>query len=253
LGLDEPAPQRYLEWLGGVITLDFGTSLALNEPVATAIRPRLLNSLILVIATFALLVPLSIVFGVWTAIREGSRMDLFGQVGSLSLTALPEFVVAAALIILFAFVWPVLPAISLTVTPRSLVLPTATLVLVSVAWTGRLIRAGVIEALRADHVAMARLKGLPERLVVRRHVLPQALGPSIQAFALTVGYIAGGVVVVESVFAFDGMGRGLVTAAASRDIPMVQAYTLILACFYIFANLIADLLTMLLNPQLRAT
>jgi peptide/nickel transport system permease protein len=211
------------------------------------------NSLVLVVATFAILVPLSIAFGIWTAIREGSRMDLAGQVGSLALTALPEFVVAAALIILFALVWPILPAVSLTVTPRSLVLPTATLVLVSVAWTGRLIRAGVIEALHADHVTMARLKGLPERVVIRRHVLPQALGPSIQAFALTVGYVAGGVVVVESVFAFDGMGQGLVTAAASRDIPMVQAYTLILAFFYIVANLVADLLTILFNPQLRAT
>jgi peptide/nickel transport system permease protein len=211
------------------------------------------NSLVLVVATFAILVPLSIAFGIWTAIREGSRMDVAGQVGSLALTALPEFVVAAALIILFALVWPILPAVSLTVTPRSLVLPTATLVLVSVAWTGRLIRAGVIEALHADHVTMARLKGLPERVVIRRHVLPQALGPSIQAFALTVGYVAGGVVVVESVFAFDGMGQGLVTAAASRDIPMVQAYTLILAFFYIVANLVADLLTILFNPQLRAT
>ncbi len=169
----------------------------------------------------------------------------------LVFTALPEFTLGAILALLFGVVWPILPAVSLEVSFTTLVLPVATLSLAAIAYTARFIRAGVIEALAADHVQMARMKGLPEKLVIRRHVLPNALGPTLQAFALVVGWLAGGVVVVEYLFGYPGMGEGLVRAISARDVPVVQAYTLIIAAAYIVANLLADLLTVALNPRLR--
>ena len=201
----------------------------------------------------ALLVPLSLLIGTAAALARGSLFDGITQTTMLVFTALPEFTLGAILALLFGVLWPVLPAVSIDVSFLSLVLPVATLTLAAVAYTARFIRAGVIEALLADHVQMARMKGLPARLVIRRHVLPNSLGATLQAFALVVGWLAGGVVVVEFLFAYPGMGAGLISAISARDVPVVQAYTLIIAAVYVAANLSADLLTVLLNPRLRAT
>lgn len=266
MGLDQPPVERYADWLVGTTQLDFGKSLiegitldiagggqGTGVPVTDLIRPRLKNTGILLLVTLLILIPMSIVIGTATAIARGSKFDGFMQTAMLVFTAVPEFTLGALLALFFGVLWPILPAVSLQVTPKSLVLPVATLTLTAVAYTARFIRAGVINALAADHVQMARMKGLPERLVIRRHVLPNALGPTLQAFALVVGWLAGGVVIVEYLFAYPGVGEGLIRAISGRDVPVVQAYTLIIAATYVVANLIADLLTVALNPRLRTT
>lgn len=263
LGLDEPMITRYWHWLTGIVQLHFGNSItvgfenllngkpALGAPVAGLIGGHVLDTMILAGISLALIVPLSILIGVWSGLHEGSRGDGATQVVILALTALPEFVMGVILVIIFAFVWPVLPAVSLGPTPKNLVLPVATLVALSVGYTARFIRAGVVEAAQSDYVALARLKGLPERVVVRRHILPNSVGPSLQAFALVTGWLAGGIVIVEYLFAYPGMGQDLVSAVSRRDLPVIQAYTLILATVYVLANLVADILIILVNPKLR--
>jgi peptide/nickel transport system permease protein len=155
------------------------------------------------------------------------------------------------LVLAFAIAWPVLPAVAFQVTPEALVLPVATLLMLSIAYTARMVRAGVIEVLSSEYVAMARLKGMPERSVIRHHVLPNAIGPSLHAFALTAAWLAGGVVIVEYLFAYPGIGRLLIDAVTSRDVPMVEAVSLILAAVYVVGNLLADVATILLTPRLR--
>ena len=166
---------------------------------------------------------------------------------------MPSFAVGIALILLFAFIWKLLPAVSLTLSTRSLVLPVATLVLGWVPFTARMVRAGVVGALESDFVQMARLKGLPEARVVRRHVLPNALVPAIQAFALTAASMPAGVVIVEYLFSFQGIGNTLVQAVENRDTATVEAITMILVVVYIVANLISDIATVLLTPRLRTS
>jgi peptide/nickel transport system permease protein len=265
LGLSESAHQRYLDWIAGAITLDLGNSLtqnvafsadgsrAVGAPVREIITRPVNNSAVLIALTLMVVIPLSVALGTLAALREGTRLDSGIQTVTLAASALPEFVLGAALIILFGFVWPVLPAVSFDVTPAALVLPVATLAAVSVAWVARLIRSGVIDVLRADHVALARLKGLPEALVIRRHVLPNAMAPALQAFAVITGYLAGGIVVVEFLFDYPGMGKGLVAAIRVQDVPVIQAYTLLLAGTYVVANIVADVLTIATNPRLRSS
>ena len=169
----------------------------------------------------------------------------------MALVALPEFVVGIVLVLAFAIAWPVFPAVTFQVTATGLVLPVATLLMLSLAYTARMVRAGVIEVLSSEYVAMARLKGMPERSVIRHHVLPNAIGPSLHAFALTAAWLAGGVVIVEYLFAYPGIGRLLIDAVTSRDVPMVEAVSLILAAVYVIGNLLADVATILLTPRLR--
>jgi peptide/nickel transport system permease protein len=254
MGLDQPAVPRYFEWLRGVATLDFGKSLVVQDtPVSAVISGPLVNTGILLLVTVALLIPLSLVIGTATAIARGSWFDGGSQTIMLALHALPEFTLGAILVLLFAFIWPILPAVSITVTPNAIILPVATLTLTAVAYTSRFVRAGVIQALASDHVQMARMKGLPERLVLRRHVLPNALGATVQAFSLVIGWLAGGIVVVEYLFAYPGLGSALIRSISARDVPVVQACTLIVALTYTIANALADLLTVALNPRLRTT
>jgi peptide/nickel transport system permease protein len=251
LGLNRPAIVRYGDWLSGVVRFDFGTSVANHVPVSKLIDRRLKNTGILMLVTMILLVPLSLLLGTVSGLRHGSRLDATIQVATLSTVALPEFVVGITLILVFAIGWSVLPAVSLTASATNLVLPVATLLLLSVAYTARMVRAGVIDALRSEHVTMARLKGMPENLVIRRHVLPNALGPACHAFALTLAWLAGGIVIVETLFAYPGIGDGLVQAVAARDYPTVEAICLVLAAVYVFANLAADVFTIMFTPRLR--
>jgi peptide/nickel transport system permease protein len=262
LGTDRPAPERYVDWLSGVATLDFGRSVtqgvgafaeagAGGTPVTELIGTSIKNTAILAAVALVLLVALSILLGTVAAIRQGRPLDSSIQVVGLVFIAVPEFVLGAVLVILFSFVWPVLPAVSVDVTARTLVLPVATLVLCMLGVTVRLVRVGVIEVLQTNYVASARLRGIREATVLRRHVLPNSLGPTMQVFAIATGLFVGGVVVVEYLFGYPGIGTGFVNAVAGRDYPVVQAYTLVLAAAYIVANIIADVVTVLSNPRLR--
>jgi peptide/nickel transport system permease protein len=251
LGLDRPAALRYVDWLGGIAQLDLGKSAVNNVRVSDTIAQPLRNSALLVAVTLGLLIPLSLLLGTAAALRRGSFFDIGSQLVTVALVALPEFVVGIALVLAFAIAWPVLPAVTFQVSAEGLVLPVATLLMLSLAYTARMVRAGVIEVLSSEYVAMARLKGMPERSVIRHHVLPNAIGPSLHAFALTAAWLAGGVVIVEYLFAYPGIGRLLIDAVTSRDVPMVEAVSLILAAVYVIGNLLADVATILLTPRLR--
>jgi peptide/nickel transport system permease protein len=251
LGLNRPAGLRYVDWLQGIAHLDLGKSAVNQVRVSTTIAQPLRNSALLVAVTLALLIPLSLLLGTAAALRRGSFFDLGSQLVTVALVALPEFVVGIVLVLAFAIAWPVLPAVTFQVNAKGLVLPVATLLMLSLAYTARMVRAGVIEVLSSEYVAMARLKGMPERSVIRHHVLPNAIGPSLHAFALTAAWLAGGVVIVEYLFAYPGVGRLLIDAVTSRDVPMVEAVSLILAGVYVVGNLLADIATILLTPRLR--
>jgi len=259
LGLNKPMTEQYLSWLGGVLTGDFGNSLAQDEPVTQLLSRRVINTFILVGIAALLSIPISLLLGSLTALRRDSKFDISVSIGSLSLAALPEFVIGIILILLFAtqvFNW--LPAVS-RVDPSlpivqqldMFVLPALTLTLAVAPYITRILRASTIEVLESEYVMMARLKGLPERLVLNRHAVPNALAPALQVTALNLAWLAGGVVVVEYLFAFPGIGSALVDAVANRDMPMVQAICLIIAGVYVLANLTADILTILVSPRLR--
>jgi peptide/nickel transport system permease protein len=250
-GLDRPAATRYWEWISGVARGDLGRSVANGVEVKAIISRPVRNTSILVLATLALLIPSCVLVGTFAALRRDSRLDVTIQLVTVATGALPEFAVGIVLILLFALLWPVFPAVSLTVTPASLVLPTASLLILTFAYTTRMVRAGVINVLDSDYVAMARLKGLPERLVIRRHVLPNALVPTVQAFALQTAWLVGGIVIVENLFAYPGVGNGLVQAITSRDNATVESLTLLLATVYIAGNLVADVFAILMTPRLR--
>jgi peptide/nickel transport system permease protein len=197
--------------------------------------------------------------GVVAALRKDSLFDHASSVLALAVTSLPEFVVAITLIILFAtVVWHVLPAVSLLgpgtyawASPRELILPVATLVVVTVPYIIRMTRAAMVEALASDYVEMARLKGLPVRRVLVVHALPNAVAPVVQVLGLTFLYLAGGIVVVEYVFAFPGIGQSLVNAVTNRDVPVIQMIVLLLAGFYVGVNIIADVVALLATPRRR--
>ena len=259
LGLNKPMTEQYLSWLGGVVTGDFGNSLAQDEPVTDLIGRRVLNSFILVFIAALVSVPVSLLLGSLTALRRDSKFDVTVTVGSLGLAALPEFVIGIILILLFATqVFKVLPSVSNVDSSVPIVqqldmfiLPALTLTLAVAPYITRILRASTIEVLESEYVMMARLKGLPERLVLNRHAVPNALAPALQVTALNLAWLAGGVVVVEYLFAFPGIGSLLVDSVANRDMPMVQAITLIIAAVYVVANLTADILTILVSPRLR--
>jgi peptide/nickel transport system permease protein len=259
LGLNRPIATQYLGWLGNVLSGNLGNSLVQDKPVTDLLSRRVANTFILVFVAALLSVPISLFLGSLTALRRDSKFDVSVSIGSLSLAALPEFVIGIILILLFAtqvFHW--LPAVS-NVNPDVpiyqqldlFILPAITLTLAVAPYITRILRASTIEVLESEYVMMARLKGLPERLVLNRHALPNALAPALQVTALNLAWLAGGVVVVEYLFAFPGIGSALVDAVANRDMPMVQAICLIIAAVYVLANLTADILTILVSPRLR--
>ena len=250
-GLDRPVIVRYGDWISGAVRLDFGVSIANRQPVSDLIGLRLRRTAIILGIALAIIFPLALVVGTASALRRDTLLDSGLQVSMLSLASLPSFVVGIALIVLFSFVWHLLPAVALDLSPRALVLPIATLVLGWMPFTARMVRVGVVQALDSEYVQMARLKGLPERDVVRSHVLPNSLVPAIQAFALTAAGMPAGIVIVEYLFGFQGIGVFLIDSVRSRDAPTVEAVTLILVVVYIVANLLSDIFTILLTPRLR--
>jgi peptide/nickel transport system permease protein len=259
LHLEDSVVTQYLKWLGGILTGDLGRSAATQAPVSELLSDRVGNSLFLVLISALVAIPLSLVIGVWTAMRRDRPADHILSTTSLVLAALPEFVIGIALILVFATgLMHVLPAVSLLGPgekayddPRVVVLPAATLVLAVVPYISRIMRGSMVEVLESEYVTMATLKGLARRTVIWRHAVPNAIVPAIQVTALQLAYLAGGVVVVEYVFSYPGIGRALVEAVANRDMPVVQAVTMLAAGIYVGLNLLADIATILVTPKLR--
>jgi peptide/nickel transport system permease protein len=251
--------EQYWSWLSGLLRGNLGRSLAAQEPVTTLLGPKLVNSAVLVAISAVVSIPLSVAIGCWAALKREKIFDSVSSILLLALAALPEFVVAVVLVILFAtIVFHVLPAVS-TIPPGSepwdnipaLVLPCLTLVIAVAPYVARIMRASMIEVLESDYVEMARLKGLPERTVLLRHALPNALGPVFQVIALNLAYLAGGIVVVEYVFNYAGIGSALQDAVVNHDLPVVQALAMLIAALYVALNLIADVATIMVTPRLR--
>lgn len=259
LHLNDSVVSQYLQWLGGLLTGDLGTSAATQEPVSDLLSARVGNSSVLVLVASLVAIPLSLLIGVWTAMRRDRAADHITSTATLVLAALPEFVIGIALILLFTTsVFHVLPAVSLLPPgthawedPDVVVLPAATLVLAVTPYISRIMRGSMVEVLESEYVTMARLKGLPERTVIWRHAVPNAIVPAIQVTALQLAWMAGGVVVVEFVFQYPGIGAALVDAVALRDMPVVQTVTMLAAGIYVGLNLLADIATILVTPKLR--
>jgi peptide/nickel transport system permease protein len=259
LHLDRSPWEQYGAWLGGMLTGNGGRSLANGQPVWQLVAPRLVNSAVLVAISGLLGALIGVLLGAIAAVRRDRAFDHAVSVVSLVVTALPEFVVAIALVILFAtVVFQVLPAVSVLPPgtwawqqPELLVLPVATLVIVIVPYIFRMMRGAMIEALESDYVEMARLKGLPVWRVLLVHALPNAIPPTVQVIGLNLLYLAGGIVVVEYVFDFPGIGQGLVSAVSNRDIPVIQLIVIILAAFYVFMNIVTDVIALLATPRRR--
>ncbi len=260
LQLDRPLFQQYTSWLGGVVVGDMGTSIVQRDvPVTQLLSDRLLNSTVLVLFAAFLSIPISIVVGALSAVWRDSRFDSTVNVGNLMLAALPEFVTGIVMVLLFAisvFRW--FPAVSLVNANEPIfdqldvfVLPAVTLCLAVVPYISRMLRASTIEVLESEYVMMARLKGLSGNVVLWRHAMPNAIVPTLQVIALNLAWLAGGIVSVEFVFNFRGIGYALVDAVANRDLPVVQAVVLLIAAVYVILNLVADVLTILISPRLR--
>jgi peptide/nickel transport system permease protein len=264
MGLDRPAYVRYLDWLGGLLTGDLGNSAAGYaaggvSPIWEQISPKVGNSFVLAALTAALMVPISVALGVAAAVRAGRALDHVVSIATLAIISLPEFIIGSLLVLAF-FSWlDVLPPVSLVppgtsplARPEALVLPVLTLLGASVAASIRMVRAGMVEALGAEYVTMARLNGLRERVVVSRYALRNALAPSVQVLAQNIQYLVGGIVVTEYLFNSPGLGKELVDAVAIRDVREVQSVAVLIAAFYIVVNIVADLLVVLLVPKLRS-
>lgn len=257
-GLDRPAPERYWDWISGAVRGDFGKSIPSGRPVWEAIQPKAVNTLVLTVAALALLIPLSFILGIAAALRKDSVVDHFISVTTLVAVALPEFVIGTILIVVFAVWWSVLPPVSLVDGSQPLwaqanvfVLPVLTLLGTTLAQVVRMVRAVTLDVLDSEYIYMVRLKGISEARVLRRHVFPNVISPTIQTIALNAAWLAGGVVVTETVFQMPGIGSALADAVISRDIPTVLAIAMIITFAYVLINLVSEVLILLLNPRFR--
>jgi len=258
LGLNQPAPVRYLAWVGGILRGDWGESLVMKLPVGPLLFHRLYNSTVLAVLALVISTTLGIGLGVAASLTRNRWPDHLINGVTLFLASFPAFIIATFLIILFAAWLRWLPAASLIdananlwASTRFLILPTLTLTLGALAEITRLTRSNMLEVLDSDYIRTARAKGLPARLITRRHALRNALLPVISVVALNVGYLMSGTVLVESIFAYPGLGRLLVQAISQRDLPVIQAVALVTAAIYALANLTADLLYFYFNPRIR--
>ena len=259
LKLDLPPHTRYLAWLGDLLGGDLGNSLANGRPIVDLIGWRFANTLFLAAAAAVVAVPVSILLGILAALYRNSIFDRIISMATLSTISFPEFFVAYILIALLSVQFIVFPSVSNINDQMSfwekinaVVLPCLTLTLVVVAHMMRQTRAAIINVLSSPFIEMARLKGLRRARVVVRHAFPNALSPVINVVALNLAYLVAGVVIVEVVFAYPGMGQLLVDSVTKRDIPVVQASGLIFAATYVTLNLLADVLSIISNPRLRA-
>jgi peptide/nickel transport system permease protein len=257
LGYDKPLPERYWTLVSGYATGDWGTSPVLNTEVRPLVMRRFGNSLILALFAFVLIVPFSIVMGVVAALHNGRWPDRTISITGLSLIALPEFVSGVILLVVFAVELGWFPSSSSVPTAnpvdwfRQLLLPSIPLMCVLFGYIARMARAGTVEVLRADYTRTATLKGLPRRTVIARHVLRNSLLPTISVVSVQLGYLVGGLVVVETLFAYPGIGSLAYDSVQANDITMIEAIVLFTAVIYMLSNLVADILYAALNPRVR--
>jgi len=258
LGLNRPAVERYVEWASGALTGDLSVSAKGRQPISEIVGIRLRNTLLLASGAAMIGVPLALVFGVWAALRRDRLTDLTISTLAIGFMTVPEFVSATVMILVFS-IWlnwlsgiiiisPDAPLIEFI--PK-IVLPVLVLTFVMTAHILRTVRSSVINTLASDFVQMAVLKGVPYWQVIIRHVLPNALLPVINVVALTIAWLLGGVVVIETVFNYPGLGRLMIDSITDRDLPVTQAIALIIATIYVGVNLAADILAMIVNPRLR--
>jgi peptide/nickel transport system permease protein len=258
LGLNLPAWLQYAHWLGHLLHGNFGTSMRTGQPVAGMMFVALSRSLLLAGLSLTLMLIVAVPLGLLSALRRGSVTDLMVGIFSYLGVSLPEFVTGTILLMLLADRLGLLPAtgyVPLSTDPldclRHLVLPALTVSVVMVAHVSRMVRSETVDVLHSDYIRAARLKGLPPRVVLLRHALRNALLPVVTIVALDVGYVLGGIIVVEEIFAIPGIGRELVVAIQSRDLPAIQAGALIMAATYAVANLLADCLYAILDRRIR--
>ncbi len=257
-GLNDPLPIQYTRWLGNFVVGDWGTSLSTRSEVFPVVTERLGNSLLLTFLTMLIAVPLALALGIIAGLNEDGVTDNAISIGSLALVGLPEFVTGLVLIQIFSRWLGWLPANSsiesdLTFMEKlpMLVLPAFTATLVLLAYIVRLTRAGVVEELKRPYVRTAMLKGLPYRVVIIKHVLRNALLPTITVIAISFGWLISGLIVIENVFNYPGLGRLLVFAIDRQDLPLVQAVAMVTVIGFAVANLAADLIYAWLNPRIR--
>jgi peptide/nickel transport system permease protein len=257
LGADRPLIEQYWDWITSFVTGDLGQSVQ-GRAVSDVLLDPLVASGKLALLAFVIVVPLAILGGVYAAIHEGSFRDRLISIGGLSATAIPEFVWAVFFILVFALGLGIFPTTaqfpdgaSVFTQLEYLILPSLCLVCVLFGYIARMARAGTIESLEADYTRTATLKGLPQRTVIRRHVLRNSLLPTIAVVATQAGYLIGGLVVIELIFNYQGIGQALVRAATQKDIPVLQSGVLLIGIVYLVATLIADILYSVLNPRVR--
>lgn len=257
-GLDLPAPLRYARWLGDLLSGNPGLSLVNNVPVAQMIGGRLPASLMLAAVTAAVSVPLALLLGIASAMYRGSTFDRVVNVSAVSLVSVPEFLIATIAVMIFAVKLRWLSALShsadaatLGAFIKSYAMPVMTLCCVIVAQMTRMTRAAVIDQLRSSYAEMALLKGVRRTRIVLRHALPNAIGPIANAVALSLSYLLGGVIIVESIFNYPGIATLMIDAVTTRDMPLVQACSMIFCAGYLLLVLTADVLAIVSNPRLK--
>jgi peptide/nickel transport system permease protein len=258
LGLDRPATTRYIEWFYGAVRGDLGVSMTNKRAIAEELAPRFMNTMFLALFAAAIAVPLSVGLGILSAINEGKFIDRAANVISLMTISVPEFFIAYVLILVFAVNLDWLPSLATVYPDMSIperlfvtALPAITLTMLVAAHMLRMTRASVLSIMSQPYIEMAFLKGLSRTRIIIRHALPNAAAPIIAVVALNLAYLIVGVVVIEVVFVYPGVGQLMVDAVSKRDLPVVQACGLIFAGAFVLLNTAADILAILVNPRLR--
>ena len=256
--LNDPAIIRFLRWMAGLFQGDFGKSYANNVPVADLIRGRFANTMKLAGLTASIAVPLALTLGITAAMWRGTLYDRIVTVGTIGIISVPEFMIATLAVLLFAVYLKWLPALSLTNEVKSLhdllriyAMPVMTLTFGVSAQMIRMTRAAVIETLNTPYVEMALLKGASRPRIVLRHALPNALGPIVNAVALSLSYLLGGVIIVETIFNYPGVAKLMVDGVSTRDLPLIQTCAMIFCLGYLTLITVADIIAVLSNPRLR--
>ncbi len=258
LGLNQPVLARYFAWLAGFVTGDLGTSLANQQPVADLLWPRFWNTMALAAFAAVVSVPIAILLGLVTAVKRGGIFDRVINIVALAFVSLPEYFLGLLLILFLSIRFNLLPSLADTYEGMTFLewiqataLPALTLVLVTVAQMMRMTRTAVLSVMDQAYVETAYLKGLRTKRVVTKHALPNAAAPIVNVVAFNIAYLITGVVLVEAVFNYNGLGRFMVDAVSKRDLPLVQAAALVFGAAYVILNIIADVAAIALNPRLR--
>ncbi len=258
LGLNDPAYIRYFRWLGGVLTGDLGTALSSGQDIGKAIWPRLKNTLFLAFWAALISVPLAILLGLIAVRYRNGFVDKLISAFALASTSFPEFFIGYVLVLFFAVKWQIFPGISTVydgmpflARMQAIALPAAVLTMVVLAHMMRMTRAAILNVMQSAYIETAELKGISPLAIIRRHAFPNAIAPIVNVVMLNLAYLIVGVVVVEIIFVYPGMGQYLVDHVTKRDVPVVQAVGLIFAAVYITLNIVADIAAIVANPRLR--